>query len=158
MHMAVIDTARNLAGLSNAHTHEIQPDTLDPVISLLDEQRQVVDKGGTMRLGAQPCRLAEGSRAREAYGTEVVLERHRHRYELNPAYRDLLEQHGLRVTGDHEENGLAEIVERPDHPWFVAVQFHPEFRSKPTSAHPLFHQFVGAALRHGERHHSATCS
>jgi CTP synthase len=103
--------------------------------------------GGTMRLGSQPCRLSPG-RARDAYGAPLIHERHRHRFEFNPAYKKPLEEHGLVVTGEHESLHLAEVVERTDHPWFVGVQYHPEFKSKPTKAHPLFDQFVAAALKY----------
>ncbi len=148
LQMAVIETARNLCGLKEASSTEVDPQCKDPVISLLDEQKKVVDKGGTMRLGLQPCVLRAGSKARAAYRAEVIHERHRHRYELNPAYRELLEKHGLTVTGEHDSLQLAEIIERLDHPFFLAVQYHPEFKSKPTSPHPLFEQFVRASLHY----------
>jgi len=147
MQLAVIETARNLCGLEGANSTEIDPATPHPVISLLDDQKKVIDKGGTMRLGAQPCALKPG-RALEAYGAALVHERHRHRYEFNPAYKKALEEKGLAVTGEHESLHLAEVIERTDHPWFVGVQFHPEFQSKPTRAHPLFDHFVAAALRY----------
>ncbi|MBK6939517.1 MAG: CTP synthase [Planctomycetes bacterium] len=147
MQMAVIDVARHVAGLTDADTTENNERTPHPVICLLDSQQQVVDKGGTMRLGAQPCRLL-GGHALAAYGQGVVSERHRHRYEFNPAYREILAKAGLVVTGVHDGHDLAEIVEIPDHPWFVAVQYHPEFKSKPTKAHPLFAGFIRAALAH----------
>jgi CTP synthase len=115
------------------------------VIAMLDEQERITDKGGTMRLGAQRCRLSAG-RAREAYGADEVSERHRHRFELNNAYRKSLEQHGLRCTGINPDRDLVEIVELPGHPWFVGVQYHPEFKSKPTAAHPLFRDFVAATM------------
>ncbi|MSR47076.1 MAG: CTP synthase [Planctomycetes bacterium] len=151
MQIAVIETARNLCGLKGANSAEVDPQTPHPVISLLDEQKKKVDLGGTMRLGSQPCALKPG-RALEAYGTPLIRERHRHRYEFNPAYKAQLEAAGLVVTGEHESLHLAEIIERRDHPWFVAVQYHPEFKSKPTAAHPLFDQFIAAALRHGQEH------
>ncbi len=144
LHMAVIEFARHVCGLSGANSTEIDPHTPHPVICLLDEQQRVTDKGGTMRLGLQACRLAPGH-AREAYGADTVAERHRHRYEVNPAYRRTLEEHGLACTGINPERDLVEVVELPDHPWFVAVQYHPEFKSKPTAAHPLFREFVRAA-------------
>jgi CTP synthase len=147
MQIAVIETARNLCGLAGANSSEVDPKTPHPVISLLDEQKKKVDLGGTMRLGAQPCQLKPG-RALDAYGTPLIRERHRHRYEFNPAYKAQLEEHGLVVTGQHEQLHLAEIIERRDHPWFVAVQYHPEFKSKPNKAHPLFDHFIAAALRH----------
>ncbi|MHC4844627.1 MAG: CTP synthase [Planctomycetota bacterium] len=146
LHMAVIEYARNVCGLEGANSSEIDPETRHPVICLLDEQQRVTDMGGTMRLGAQPCRLLPG-RAREAYGVDEVSERHRHRYEVNNEYRGMLEDHGMSATGRSPETDLVEIVEIPGHPWFVGVQYHPEFRSKPTAAHPLFRDFVKAALQ-----------
>jgi CTP synthase len=157
MQMAVIDVARHLAGLADADTTENSSSTPHPVICLLDSQQKVVDKGGTMRLGAQPCRIL-GGRALEAYGQPLVHERHRHRFEFNPAYRERLTQAGLVVTGVHEGLNLAEIVEIPDHPWFVAVQYHPEFKSKPTKAHPLFAGFIRAALAHAREGKSAVAA
>jgi CTP synthase len=147
MQIAVIETARNVCGLAKANSTEVDPTTPHPVISLLDAQRKVTDKGGTMRLGAQPCSLKPG-RALDAYRAPLVWERHRHRFEFNPAYKKVLEENGLVVTGEHESLHLAEVVERTDHPWFVGVQYHPEFKSKPTRAHPLFDQFVAAALEY----------
>ncbi len=149
MQCAVIDFARQVAGLADAHSTEFARDTPHPVICLMEEQHGVVQKGGTMRLGAQPCVLAEGTRSAAAYGTERISERHRHRYEFNPRYRERLEAAGLVIAGTNPESTLVEIVELADHPWFVAVQFHPEFKSKPTAAHPLFAGLVAAAV---ERH------
>ena len=114
----------------------------------MEEQKRITSLGGTMRLGAQPCELARGSRARKHYGHRLVHERHRHRYELNNEYRDLLVAHGMRCTGVFAEHDLVEIVEVAGHPWFVGVQFHPEFKSKPTAPHPLFAGFIAAALEH----------
>ena len=149
MQCAVIDVARSLAGLAHAHSTEFDRDTSHPVICLMEEQQGVVHKGGTMRLGAQPCLLAAGSRSAAAYGVEAISERHRHRYEFNPRYRARLEEAGLLIVGTSPDGSLVEIVELADHPWFVAVQFHPEFKSKPTAAHPLFAGLVAAAV---ERH------
>jgi CTP synthase len=149
MQCAVIDFARNAAGLADAHSTEFARDTPDPVICLMEEQQGVVQKGGTMRLGTQPCVLTEGSRSAAAYGRETISERHRHRYEFNPRYRERLEAAGMVIAGTSPDGTLVEIVELADHPWFVAVQFHPEFKSKPTAAHPLFAGLVGAAV---ERH------
>ncbi len=152
MQCAVIEFARNVAGLEGAHSTEFHKDTPHPVICLLDEQRNVTEKGGTMRLGAQPTHLDESSRAASAYGTRDIFERHRHRYEFNSAYRQQFAAHGMRVAGTSDGGKLVEIVELADHPWFVAVQFHPEFKSKPTAAHPLFAGFVEAAIqRHASR-------
>jgi CTP synthase len=142
---AVIDVARNLAGMEGANSSEFDPDTPFPVIDLLPDQRRVADKGGTMRLGLDPCRLQRGSKAERAYGDGLVFERHRHRYEVNNRFRRRLEDAGLVCSGTSPDGRLVEIIELPDHPWFVAGQFHPEFRSRPTRPHPLFREFVGAA-------------
>jgi CTP synthase len=149
MQCAVIDFARQVAGLADAHSTEFARDTPHPVICLMEEQQGIEHKGGTMRLGSQPCLLAAGTRAATAYGTERIAERHRHRYEFNPRYRERLEAAGLVIAGTNPDSTLVEIVELADHPWFVAVQFHPEFKSKPTAAHPLFAGLVAAAV---ERH------
>jgi len=145
MQVAVIEMARNLANLADANTTELDPATPHPVISLLDEQREITDMGGTMRLGAYGCALRPDTRSRAAYGEEEVRERHRHRYEFNNRYLSMLETVGAVVAGVNEARDLVEIVELRDHPWFVAVQFHPEFKSKPVCAHPLFRDFVRAA-------------
>jgi CTP synthase len=148
MQCAVIETARDLAGLPEAHSAEFVPTTPDPVIALLPGQAEVKDKGATMRLGAYPCRIVPGSLAAKTYGVTEVEERHRHRYEFNNAYRAKLEAAGLVISGTSPDGTLVEIVERPDHPWFLAVQFHPEFRSAPLHPHPVFAGFVEAALAH----------
>ena len=146
MHVAVSEFARHVVGLDGANSTEMDPETPYPVIDLLPEQKEIEDLGGTMRLGAQAVELAEGTRAREAYGEPVIHERHRHRYEVNNHYRQQLVEAGLVVSGTFQEGRLVEIVELPDHPWFVASQFHPEFKSRPTRPAPLFRDFVGAAL------------
>ena len=147
---AVIEFARSACGLEGANSSEFDPATPHPVIDLLPEQKDVTDLGATMRLGAQPCYLVEGTLAARAYGEAVVEERHRHRFEVNPNYHRVLTDAGLVISG-HSKNGrLAEIIELPDHPFFVAGQFHPELRSRPTRPHPLFRDFVGAAQ--AERH------
>jgi CTP synthase len=146
MHVAVSEFARHVVGLSGANSTEMDPETPYPVIDLLPEQKEVEDLGGTMRLGAQAVELVKGTRTREAYGEPVVNERHRHRYEVNNHFRPRLEETGLVVSGTYQEGRLVEIVELPDHPWFVASQFHPEFKSRPTRPAPLFREFVGAAL------------
>lgn len=144
---AVVEFARHVCGLEGANTTEVDPQTPHPVISLLAEQRGIADKGGTMRLGRYPCRITPGSRAFEAYGgVSEVGERHRHRYEVNNAYRRILEERGMRVTGIFPEQDLVEIIELPDHPWFVGTQFHAEYRSRPNRPHPLYGAFVRAAL------------
>jgi len=147
MQCAVIEFARRAAQLAGAQSTEFDRDTPHPVICLLDEQRSITRKGGTMRLGAQPARLVPGSRAHDAYQADVISERHRHRYEFNNAYRARFEALGMHVSGTSLDGQLVEIVELGDHPWFVAVQFHPEFKSQPTAAHPLFAGFIGAAVQ-----------
>lgn len=149
MQCAVIETARNLAGLQGANSAEFDPDSPHPVISLMDQQRNVVDKGGTMRLGSYPCQLAKGSLAGAVYSDTTITERHRHRFEFNNAYRDAIASAGLVPTGLSPDGRLVEIVERPDHPWFIACQYHPEFKSRPLAPHPLFAAFIGAAREEG---------
>ncbi len=140
--------ARDVLGLDRANSTEFDKDCPHPVICLLDEQRTVTDKGGTMRLGAQPAKLVSGSTAAKCYGTETISERHRHRYEFNNAYRQQIEAAGMRIVGTSPDGALVEIIEIPEHPWFVGVQFHPEFKSQPTRPHPLFAGFIGAAVAH----------
>ncbi len=147
MQCAAIEFGRNVAGLDDAHSTEFSKDTPHPVICLLDEQRNVTDMGGTMRLGAQPTRLDPTSKAYACYGTDTISERHRHRYEFNNVYRQQFLADGATFAGTSPDDALVEILELPAHPWFVAVQFHPEFKSKPTAAHPLFAGFVGAAIQ-----------
>jgi CTP synthase len=156
LQVAVIEFARNVCGLPDANSSEFVPATEDAVIDLLPEQKNVTDLGATMRLGAQACYLEPGTLAARCYGQEVVEERHRHRWEVNPAYLDVLRQRGMVISGSSQKGRLAEIVELTDHPFFIAGQFHPELRSRPTRPHPLFRGFVGAALarareRAGER-------
>jgi CTP synthase len=147
MHVAISEFARHVVGLDGANSTEMDPETPYPVIDLLPEQKEIEDLGGTMRLGAQPVDLAAGTRAQAAYGGEdVVYERHRHRYEVNNHFRPRLVEAGLVVSGTYQEGRLVEIVELPDHPWFLASQFHPEFKSRPTRPSPVFREFVGAAL------------
>ena len=146
MHVAVSEFARNVAGLDGANSTEMDPETPYPVIDLLPEQKEVRDLGGTMRLGASAVELVEGTGVQAAYDEAVVHERHRHRYEVNNIYRERLLEAGLVVSGTYQSGRLVEIVELPDHPWFVASQFHPEFKSRPTRPAPLFRDFVGAAL------------
>ena len=146
MQVAVAEFARSIGGMEGANSSEFDPDTDYPVIDLLPEQEGVSDMGGTMRLGASPSRLVPGTKAYQAYGTELIQERHRHRYEVNNEYRDTLTGAGLVVSATTVDERLVEMIELPDHPWFVACQFHPEFKSRPTRPHPLFRDFVGAAL------------
>ena len=147
MQCAAIEFGRNIVGLDRAHSTEFDKDTPNPVICLLDEQKQVTNLGGTMRLGAQPCSLLEGSAAQKAYQESQVSERHRHRYEFNNVYRSQFEAHGMRFSGLSPDGTLVEILEIPSHPFYKAVQFHPEFKSKPTKSHPLFAAFVNAAVQ-----------
>lgn len=147
MQMAVVEFARHVCGMTGAHSRELNPNTLYPVIDLMPDQRGVTAKGGTMRLGACPCRITgEDTAAFAAYGTLDISERHRHRYELNNDYREQLTRAGLRLTGLSPDGRLVEMVELPEHPWFVGVQFHPELKSRPNKAHPLFRSFIAAAL------------
>jgi len=143
---AVIEYARNVAGLDGANSSEFDPKTPHPVIDLLPEQEEVVDMGGTMRLGAYPCDILPGSLAERCYGESLIHERHRHRYEVNPTYHGVLQEHGMVFSGMSPSRRLVEIIELPDHPYFIAGQFHPELKSRPTRPHPLFREFVGAAL------------
>ena len=147
MQCATIEFARNVLHLEGANSSEFDPDTSHPVISLLPEQKDIADMGGTMRLGAYPCKLDPDSKAYEIYGSSTVSERHRHRYEFNNEYREAFESHGFRLSGLSPDGRLVELIELDDHPWFVASQFHPEFKSRPLNAHPLFREFVAAALR-----------
>ncbi len=148
MQCAAVEFARNVCQLPGAHSTEFDKNTPHPVICLLDEQQTITDKGGTMRLGSQPTKLVVDSKALECYGQESVDERHRHRYEFNNAYRQQFSAHGMRFAGTSPDDSLVEVIEVADHPWFVAVQYHPEFKSKPTGAHPLFAGFVAAAVEH----------
>ncbi|QDT55109.1 CTP synthase [Caulifigura coniformis] len=146
MQTAVIEFARNVLGLKGANSTEFAADTSHPVICMLEDQRRITNMGGTMRLGAQPCVLTPGLKSEAAYGKTEISERHRHRYEFNPEYTQQFEQAGMAISGRSPDGKLVEVVEVPDHPWFVAVQYHPEFKSKPQSPHPLFHDFIAAAL------------
>lgn len=151
MQCAAIEYARNVCGLKGAHTTELKKKTAHPIISLLEEQKKVTDMGGTMRLGSYPCTLKKGSNAYKAYKKTRISERHRHRYEFNNKYKTILEKKGMLISGTSPNGSLVEIVEIPDHPWFVASQFHPEFQSKPDRPHPLFKDFIGAALKLHQR-------
>lgn len=147
MQVAVIEFARNVLGLTEANSTEFDPQTPNPVIDLMLTQRQISDKGGTMRLGNWVCCLTPDTKAYKAYGEPIVFERHRHRYEFNNEYRKRMESHGLVVSGRSADNSLVEVIELSEHPWFVASQFHPEFKSRPTRPHPLFRDFVGACVQ-----------
>ena len=158
MQMAVVEFARNVAGLAGAHSREFVTDTANAVIDLMADQIEVVDKGGTMRLGAYPCALTHGTLAANVYGEQEVSERHRHRFEFANAYRKPLEAAGLVLSGQSPDGSLVEIVELPDHPWFLGCQFHPEFKSRPTDPHPLFASFVEAALDAAEARETAAAA
>ncbi|HEY1811925.1 MAG TPA: CTP synthase [Kofleriaceae bacterium] len=148
MQMACIEFARHVCGLDKANSTEVDPNTPHPVVDLMPDQRGVTDKGATMRLGAYPCVLKPGTKAFEAYGTAEISERHRHRWEVNNNYRDALERHGMVLSGLSPDGRLVEMIELPQHPYFVACQFHPEFKSRPGAPHPLFSRFIKAALEH----------
>ncbi len=150
MQCAVVEFARNVAGLPLAHTTEINPQTPDPVIDMMEEQKSVKKKGGTMRLGSYRCQITPDSKAAEVYGTTTISERHRHRFEFNGAYKARLEAAGLRFSGINPESQLVEIIELPSHPWFIGVQFHPEYKSTVANPHPLFIGFVKAAVSIGK--------
>jgi CTP synthase len=147
MQCAVIEFARNAIDLKDAHSTEFDKNNPHPVICLLNEQKTITDKGGTMRLGAHPAKLTQGSKASQCYGKPEVSERHRHRYEFNNVYRQQFVAHGMTIAGTSPDGSLVEIVEIPEHPWFVGVQYHPEFKSQPTRPHPLFDSFVSAAVK-----------
>ena len=147
MQVMCVEFARHVLKLTDANTTEVDPNTAHPVVSLLSEQKGIEDKGGTMRLGAFVCQLTPGSKAEKAYGTPRISERHRHRYEFNNLYKDNCEQNGLMLSGVLEDGHLCEIAEVKDHPWMLGVQFHPEFKSKPTEAHPLFRDFIAATIK-----------
>ncbi|MCB1148632.1 MAG: CTP synthase [Chlamydiia bacterium] len=152
MQAMTVEYARHKAGLKDANSSEIRPHCEAPVISLLEEQHSIQDLGGTMRLGAYPCTLKAGTKAHAAYGSERISERHRHRYEFNNDFRDKLVDAGLVISGVYDQNNLVEIVEVPDHPWMVGVQYHPEFKSHPTDPHPLFREFAKAMLAKKKGH------
>lgn len=145
MQCSVIEFARNVMGLKDAHSSEMEPETKNPVIDLMEEQKKVTNKGGTMRLGAYACTLQKGSNAAKAYGKTQISERHRHRFEFNSKYKQQFESAGMKITGENPETGLGEIVEIPSHKWFVGVQFHPELKSTVEAPHPLFVRFIKAA-------------
>lgn len=151
MQVMCVEFARHVLGLTDANSTEVDPQTSHPVISLLSEQKGIVDLGGTMRLGAFACQISPGTKAEEAYGTLRILERHRHRFEFNNLYKDQCQKNGLILSGVLEDGHLCEIAEVKDHPWMLGVQFHPEFKSKPTDAHPLFRDFVAAMLENQKK-------
>jgi CTP synthase len=152
MQVMCVEFARHVMGLSDANSTEMNPETPHPIISLLSEQRDVKNLGGTMRLGAHQCVIKNGTKAKEAYQTNTISERHRHRFEFNNKYKEQCEKKGLILSGTLENDVLCEIAELRDHPWMLGVQFHPEFKSKPTAAHPLFREFIRAVIQRKARH------
>ena len=152
LQVAVCEFARNVCGMEGATSAEFEPDCEFPVIDIMPDQEEITDKGGTMRLGAYPCKVQPNTLAEEAYGESLVYERHRHRYEVNNAFRDQLTAAGLKISGLSPDDRLVEMIELPEdvHPWFVASQAHPEFKSRPTKPAPLFREFVRAAIAHHE--------
>ncbi|WP_094549574.1 CTP synthase [Petroclostridium xylanilyticum] len=151
MQLAVVEFARNVAGLKDAHSSELNPQTPYPVIDLMPEQKDIEEMGGTMRLGLYPCKIAENTKTYDAYKDELIYERHRHRYEVNNEFREQLKEKGLLLTGLSPDERLVEIIELPNHPWFIGVQFHPEFKSRPNRPHPLFREFIRASLEFGTK-------
>lgn len=147
MQLAVIEFARNVLGMKDAHSTELDPDTSYPVIDIMPDQKDIEDKGGTMRLGIYPCKVIKDTKAAEAYKQDLIYERHRHRFEFNNKYKEQITNAGMVISGISPDDRLVEIVELPDHPWFVAGQFHPEFKSRPTKPHPIFKEFVKAAMK-----------
>jgi CTP synthase len=151
MQMAVVEFARNVAGISDANSSEFKPEGENSVIDIMEDQKDITEKGGTMRLGLYPCKLSEGSRVREIYGEDLIYERHRHRWEFNNFYRTKLTEAGLKIAGLSPDERLVEIVELEDHPWFVGVQFHPEFKSRPNKPQKLFADFIRASLENKKK-------
>ena len=149
MQLAIVEFARDVIGWSDAHSAELDPATTHPVIHLMPEQDGIEDIGGTLRLGSYPCSLDPDSKAYQLYEAETIHERHRHRYEVNNYYRDDLIKHGMKLSGLSPDGRIVEMMELRDHPWFIATQAHPEFKSRPNRPHPLFKGFVGAALENG---------
>ena len=158
MQVMAVEFARHVLGLKDANSTEVDSETSNPVISLLSEQRGVQDLGGTMRLGAYICDLKPHTNAQKAYQQSQISERHRHRYEFNNAYRENMEEKGFQISGVLKNENLCEIAEIQHHPWMLGVQFHPEFKSKPTAPHPLFHDFVKAMIHYQEKQHAASKS
>ena len=148
MQLAIVEYARHVVGYHDAHSIELNPDTLHPVIALMPDQNGVENIGGTLRLGAYPCVLKEGTKAFELYGQELIHERHRHRYEVNNDYRKALQENGMILSGLSPDGHIVEMIELPEHPFFVATQGHPEFKSRPNRPHPLFRGLVAAAIAH----------
>ena len=151
MQMAVVEFARNVLGMADAASTEVNPHTTHPVIDMMEDQKKTTTKGGTMRLGAYQCCLEKGSLAEKIYGCELISERHRHRYEFNSLYQEAFQKAGMVCTGHNPDTGLVEVVEIPSHPFFIGVQFHPEYKSTPENPQPLFCSFVSAAMKYAAR-------
>ena len=151
MQMAVVEYARNVCNIEDAYSSEFREEAKNHIIHIMEGQKTVAGKGGTMRLGAYPCELADKTLAQRIYGEKDISERHRHRYEFNNAFRQQLQDCGLVISGHYPKEDLVEIIEITDHPWFLACQFHPEFKSRPMEPHPLFESFVGACLKNSEK-------
>ena len=152
MQLSIVEFARDVVGYSDAHSAELDPSTAHPVIHLMPDQDGIEDIGGTLRLGSYPCVLNKDSKAYALYGTETIHERHRHRYEVNNDYRTVLQEHGMMLSGISPDGRIVEMIELPDHPWFVATQAHPELKSRPNRPHPLFKGFIEASLDYQEKH------
>ena len=150
MQLSIVEFARNVVGYRDAHSMELNPQTTHPVIHIMPDQIGIEDIGGTLRLGAYPCVLDKESKAYKLYGTDEISERHRHRYEVNNDYRDVLEKNGMMLSGLSPDKRIVEMIEIPEHPWFIATQAHPELKSRPNRPHPLFKGFVEASLKHKE--------
>jgi len=148
MQMAVVEFARSICGIQDAHTSEFAPDTPNPVVDMMEGQKTIRDKGGTMRLGAYPCLLKSGTLAHSAYNSDEISERHRHRYEVNNRYHETFTKNGLILSGISPDGKLVEMIEIKNHPWFVGCQFHPEFKSTPLNPHPLFRDFIKVAMEY----------
>jgi CTP synthase len=156
LQVAIIEFARHQCGMPTTNSTEFEPECETPVIALMASQQNVSELGGTMRLGAYTARLRAGSKAAQAYGATEISERHRHRWEVSNAYRDVLAEHGLRLSGQSPDGGLVEVIELPNHPWFIGCQFHPELKSRPNRPHPLFAGFIGAALKRHRTREAST--
>ena len=152
MQLSIVEFARDVVGYSDAHSAELDPSTAHPVIHLMPDQDGIEDIGGTLRLGSYPCVLNKDSKAYALYGTETIHERHRHRYEVNNDYRTVLQEHGMMLSGISPDGRIVEMIELPEHPWFVATQAHPELKSRPNRPHPLFKGFIEASLDYQEKH------
>jgi CTP synthase len=151
MQCAFIEFSRNVLGLKQANSGEFNPKTPDEVISMMEDQLKIQGLGGTMRLGSYPCKVEKGTKTYQAYKQTLIHERHRHRYEFNNAYRDRAKAKGMKLSGMSPDGNLVEMIELPKHPWFVGVQFHPELKSRPLNPHPLFREFVKAAVKYGSK-------